>query len=242
LTDIELRRVKKAYEQVADQLRELILAGRLKPGVRLPPEQQLAAELRASRATIREALRILSTEGLVRSAKGAGGGTYVMHPTVEDISSFLRTNIGLLVRSKEVSLDEFLEAREIFEVPAARIAATRRRPEDVARLRATLSSSVDGPSDEQFVANRDFHATIVDVCSNALLTMAAHPVFIVLQTHLVRTTLDAGFHETIRSHHASIADVIDQGDGDRAAQLMAEHLAWLRPIYERTWADLADSE
>src|SRR3990170_4530039 len=84
-----LRRVRKSYEQVADQLRELIVSGRLAQGERLPTETLLSAEVGVSRATGREALRLLAAQGLIRTAKGAGGGRFVTMPTACHISDSL---------------------------------------------------------------------------------------------------------------------------------------------------------
>jgi DNA-binding FadR family transcriptional regulator len=237
---IGLRRIKRAYEQIADQLRQLILLGRLKPGMRLATEQELANQLGVSRATVREALRLLTAEGLVRTAKGTGGGSFVTQPSVDRISNYLSTNIGLLSDSNELSLAEFLEARAILEVPAARLAAIRRSAQDAERLRATIPGSPQALStSEQFVLNRDFHTTIVDICSNTLLSLAAQPVFVVLQTRLARSVLDDEFHRAIHSHHEAIANAIELGDASSAEAEMASHLEWLRPAYERAWRDAA---
>jgi GntR family transcriptional repressor for pyruvate dehydrogenase complex len=89
-----VRRVRKAYEQVADQLRELIVSGKLAPGERLPIESALAREFGVSRATIREALRVLAAQGLVRTAKGPAGGSFVTLPSVDHISSFVQAAGG----------------------------------------------------------------------------------------------------------------------------------------------------
>jgi GntR family transcriptional repressor for pyruvate dehydrogenase complex len=86
---VPLRRVRKSYEQVADQLRDLIVRGQLRQGGRLPPEATLARELGVSRATVREALRLLAAQGLIRTAKGSGGGSFVTLPTVDHISESL---------------------------------------------------------------------------------------------------------------------------------------------------------
>jgi DNA-binding FadR family transcriptional regulator len=240
---VQLRRVKKAYEQIADQLRELILVGRLKPGMRLPTELEFAAQFGVSRTTVREALRVLMTEGLVRTAKGVGGGSYVTHPSFDRISALLRTNISLLSESRELSLAEFLEAREMLEVPAARLAAERRTAHDVARL---WESIPDAPqtldTGEQFVLNRDFHSTIVDICSNRLLSLAAQPIFVVLQTRLARSALGDTFHTSINAHHHAIATAVAAGDPVRAGDEMAEHLAWLRPMHERVWREALAAE
>ena len=133
-----VRRVRKAYEQVADQLRELIVSGELARGERLPNENTLAHEFGVSRATVREALRLLAAQNLIRTAKGAGGGSYVTLPSVDHISEFLHASINLLTEAQDVTLEEFLEARELLEVPAARLAAERRSSHDLDLLREAI--------------------------------------------------------------------------------------------------------
>ena len=63
----------KAYEQVADALHRQVVTGELEPGSRLPTEVELASGFGVSRATVREALRLLAAQSLIRTAKGAGG-------------------------------------------------------------------------------------------------------------------------------------------------------------------------
>ena len=99
----------------------------------------LAREFGVSRATVREALRILAAQNLIRTTKGAGGGSYVTLPTVDHISEFLRGNLNLLSEAEHVSLEELLEVRELVEVPAARLAA--RAGERGRRRRACASRS-----------------------------------------------------------------------------------------------------
>jgi DNA-binding FadR family transcriptional regulator len=236
--ELSLRRVKRAYEQIADQLRELILVGKLRTGSRLPTEVELAIQLGVSRSTVREALRQLSAEGLVRTAKGTGGGSYITQPSLDRISGYLTTNISLLINSAELSLAEFLEARELLEVPAARIAAERAAPEERERLRALVPDGLEALTiGEQFTLNRDFHTSIVDLCANSLVSLAAAPIFFVLQTRLARTSLDASFHAAINRHHREIANRVEQADPEGAAEAMREHLHWLRPAYERAWRE-----
>jgi DNA-binding FadR family transcriptional regulator len=230
------RRVRKAYEQVADQLRELILSGNLAPGERLPNEQNLATDFGVSRATVREALRVLSTESLLRTAKGAGGGSYVTRPSVDHISEFLRSNIGLLSQSQDVTLEEFLEAREYLEVPAARLAATRRSDEGLEQLSAAIPERPQALGiQEQFSYNKDFHSRLVQLSGNTLLWIATQPVFSVLQHNLARSTLGQPVHQRINDDHRKITEAIRAGDPDAAEHEMREHLAFLRPQYERAW-------
>ncbi len=233
---MDVRRVRKAYEQVNDQLRELIVSGGLAPGERLPNEAVLAREFGVSRATVREALRILTAQNLIRTTKGAGGGSYVTLPTVDHISEFLRGNLKLLSESDRVTLDEFLELRELIEVPAARLAAERASGDDVDRLRESIPEQpLRMTTQEQFTYNKGFHTAIVEACGNTLLYIATQPVFSVLQTHLARSTLGRGFHSSINQHHRGILAAIERGDADGAAEEMHAHLEFLRPAYQRAW-------
>jgi DNA-binding FadR family transcriptional regulator len=236
---VPVRRVRKAYEQVADQLRELIMSGELAPGERLPNEALLAREFGVSRATVREALRVLAAQNLLRTAKGAGGGSYVTLPTVDHISEFLRSNINLLTDSRDVTLEELIEARELLEVPAARLAARRRKESDLESLREAIPPdplSLD--RQEQFVHNKDFHSVIIQCCRNTLLYIAAQPVFSTLQTHLARSTLGRRFHAAINDQHVRIAEAIEAGDADAAGQQMHRHLEFLVPFYEKAWREI----
>ena len=228
--------MRKSYEQVSDQLRELIISGRLAQGERLPTETLLSKEVGVSRATVREALRLLAAQGLIRTAKGAGGGSYVTMPTVHHISESLSSNIALLADARDLTLEELIEARVMLEVPAARFAARRRTLEDVELLRGAIPA--DEPpldSDSEFVHNRDFHATLIECCGNTLLRIAAQPVFSALQTSLSRSGLGRSFHTSIHAHHARIVEAVHAADEDAAASEMHDHLAFLVPYYEKAW-------
>jgi GntR family transcriptional repressor for pyruvate dehydrogenase complex len=231
-----LRRVRKAYEQVYDQLRDMILSGDLPQGHRLPNEAQLAAQFGVSRSTVREALRLLVAESLVRTAKGATGGSFVTLPTVDHVSEFLVRNMELLSHTDDVTLPEFLEARELIEVFAVRQAAIRRTAEDIEALRATLvPPDSDMSADAQYVHNKEFHAVLVDACGNALLRIAAQPIFFVLHTHLARSTLTLDFPRKVCAEHRLILEAIEAGDPDVAETRMRDHLSDLAVVYGKIW-------
>ena len=226
----------KAYEQIADQLRELITTGRLAPGERLPNEGTLAQQFGVSRATVRESLRVLSAQNLVRTAKGSGGGSYVTLPSIDHISEFLRSNFNLMTASQDVSLEDLLEARMLLEVPAARLAAERRSEKGLARLQATIPDELLLLSvQDQFAFNKSFHTEVLEACGNKLLYISAQPIFTVLQRALQRSSLSTGFHRAINESHRRIAAAIATGDADAAEREMRDHLEHLRPEYERTW-------
>ena len=221
---------------MAEQLRALVVEGTLQPGARLPNEEVLAREFGVSRATLREALRSLAAQSLIRTAKGAGGGSYVTRPSADGVSSFVHSSITLMSDADDITLEELLEARELLEVPAARLAARRRSDEEIDRLRETIPEQpLRLGRDQQFVYNKDFHAVVLDSCGNALLLMAAGPIFGVLQRNLARSKLGVRFHRAINEQHRTIAAAIEAGDADTAGAEMSAHLEFLRPYYEQAW-------
>jgi GntR family transcriptional repressor for pyruvate dehydrogenase complex len=232
---VPVRPVRKAYEQVADQLRELILSGRLPQTQRLPNEAALAAQFGVSRPTVREALRELSALSLIRTTKGATGGSFVTAPTADHISEFLSANIALLSQTETISLDDFLEARKALELPAARKAAHRRTDEDLERLRAAIPAR-RLEREEQFTHNKDFHYVLVAASGNPLLSICAQPVFSVLQSSLKRSAeLPEEFHTRCNADHSAIVASLEAHDEIAVAAQMVEHLDYLSTCYRQAW-------
>jgi DNA-binding FadR family transcriptional regulator len=233
-SSIAVRPIKLAFEQVADQLRDLILQGDLLPGAKLPSEPELASQFGVSRSTVREALRMLSSQNLISTSRGVGGGSHVRHPSPDEIANLLHTNIGLLTGSRLVGIPELLEAREMLEVPAARLAARKHTPEHVAELRSTLIDRMSSlPEARIFEFNKLFHEIILDAAGNHLLRMMTQPVFSFLQGRFLRSRADTSFWDKVEVEHAAIVDAIEASDPERAGDEMERHLEHLRPTYEQ---------
>jgi DNA-binding FadR family transcriptional regulator len=222
-----------AYAVVAAELRGRIVRGDLPLNGRLPTEAELADEFGVSRATIRESLRALAAQELIRTAKGANGGSFVTAPRVSHVSELLGSSITLLTHAHRVSLEQLLEAREVLEVPAAEFAAQRRRPDDLERLRQNVAEYEAGA--HPLSRHHDFHQIVLEASGNTLLSMVAEPVFGNIVTNFDRSMLGARVHRSILNHHVEIADAIERGDSAAAGRLMRAHLIFLRPHYERLW-------
>ena len=231
-----VRRVRKAYEQVYDQLRELIMRGELARGQRLPGEAALASEFGVSRGTVREALRLLAAQNLIRTAKGAGGGSFVTLPTADHISELMQANIRLLNESREVTAEEMLEVRELLESFAARMAARRRSQADLEQLAACIPEGADElETEQQLICNTSFHTGLLQAAGNTLLSISAGPVFGILQTNMRRSEIGTQTLEHINDDHRAILDAVRARDADQAERKMREHLAMLRETYVRLW-------
>lgn len=233
---VPIRPIRRAFEQVADQLRSLIISGELPRDARLPNEATLARDFGVSRGTVREALRLLAAQNLIRTAKGPHGGSYVTLPTVERISEFVQTSINLLTETRHLSLADFLEARELLEVPLAGLAAQRRSEEHLAHLRATVPGGAFCYSPQQQPVYKSFHTVLVESCGNSLLKIAAHPLLTVFeQANLGPDVLSEGLMRTMNEEHSAILAAIEAGDVETAEREMRSHLESLRPVYRQAW-------
>ena len=220
-----------AYRQVAEQLRALVLAGELAQGARLPNEADLSVLFGVGRSTVREALRTLASQDLVVTSRGVSGGTFVSHPGPDKISAYLEASIRLLSGSRAVSAAELTEARELLEAPAIRLAAERRTPELLERLRASVASDVSG---DALGHNLHFHQLLLEAAGNQLLAMVAGPLFAVTQANYTAelAAAPAGFWAAIAADHGRILERVEAGDGDGAAAAMLAHLRGMRGTYQ----------
>ncbi len=230
---LPVSRVLPAYQQVSNQLQELIMKGTLAVGERLPAEGEMALQFGVSRSTVREALRGLSSQSLVHTKRGVNGGTFVAEPNPEHVQTYLETTIGLLSVADVVSVDEILEARELIEVPSARLAAVRRDEDQLQRLKATLDTGAEVDLAADFEGHKDFHVAVMEASGNRLLEVIARPMFSVLRTRFMRDRASPEFGAAVDRDHRDICDAIAAGDAEASARLMHNHLERLRSMYER---------
>lgn len=224
---------RPAYEELADALRVQILGGALKPGDRLPVEPELSARFGVSRSTVREALRVLSSQNLVTTTRGVAGGTFVVHPNLDQISSSLEVGLGLLAVSADLSVEQLLEVRDLVEVPAAGLAAERATPAQLSAVRSTLVDPREAEPGQMHACNHRFHLLLIEAAGNPLLSVVARPVFGVLTTRFVRGDAAASFWETVLADHRAILNRVEAADAEGARTAMRQHLARLRVPYER---------
>lgn len=230
---LAIKRIRPAYEQVAEQLRALVLGGTVAPGDRLPVEGDLSAEFGVSRSTIREAIRLLSSQSLVYTVRGPAGGTFVSAADPDSVRDYLETSIGLLSGNEGISVGDLLEVREVLEVPAARLAAQRRTDEHLALMRDAIEREKQrSDRGERFELNHQFHAQVLAAAGNPLLTVVTDPVYRVIQTRFLKDE-SRPFYNRVHDEHVALLGFIERGDGDGAAQAMHEHLVQLRDTYGR---------
>jgi DNA-binding GntR family transcriptional regulator len=189
---------------VSEKIRGQILAGRLKPGERLV-EDRLSAELGVSRVPVREALRGLSMEGLVRLEPNRGASVTEVTPQL---------------------LAELVEVRTLLEALNARLAARRHDPEIVALLQDTLrrgnEAAQSGTADELAQLNAEFHERLAEASRNSVLSD-------IMRSLRERTGLAFSINGRARARedwreHAGVLAAVIEGDEEIAALLAARHV------------------
>ncbi|WP_072801628.1 FadR/GntR family transcriptional regulator [Rhodococcoides yunnanense] len=226
-------------ELVAAQLRKRIIGGDLHDGDELPREADLVEEFSVSRPSLREAVRILETEGLLRIRRGKLGGAVVQAPTSESAAYHL----GLTLQSRAATVADVAAAREILEPMCAGLVAGLVGP---ARQDAidTLDALVDdntveiGKSYEFTSCALQFHKAIVELCGNtsiSIVTSALESVWSSQERQwAVRRSAggnypDARYQRGVVKAHRRVVSLIAAGDALGAIEAMREHLQKSQP-------------
>jgi DNA-binding FadR family transcriptional regulator len=186
-----------------------------------------------SRSTIREALRILVTDGLVETKRGVHGGTFVVEVDASHVEGLLINTLDLLAMTNRVGPDDFLDAWNAIEAPAAALAAVRATPGDVDQLRhLSCGPTADELSRPEVVArNTRFHSTVLHASRNLLLEAMGRPVAAVARARFSQTDPDREFLMMIADEHREIADAIADADPDAARAATVNHIEGLRSFY-----------
>jgi len=214
--------VPKASDVLASELRERILSGEFAEDTPLPPERDLVSQTQMSRTTVREALRILEVQGLVRIKAGRAGGTFVQRPSQDSVA----TSISLLIRGRQLRLADLLETREAIEPFCARLAAQNRTEEDLAVLDAANEAIATDDDLTSFLqANVDWHVGVAAASHNELLTAFMSALSRAIYTATENEAfVDAEVRNLTAKAHKSITNAIREGDPDAAVRRMNRHV------------------
>ena len=215
-------RLPKIADVLADKLRTQILREHLEPDTPLLSEGELVETYRVSRATVREALRLLETEGLITIRRGSRGGISVARPD----NSVLSRTIAMHMALDHTTVRSFMEFRKVIEPAAARLAAAQAGDLAVAQL-VELAGTY-GDSDA-----KDFHRALGDVVDNGLFRLMLTTLDAVLELHVPFEHLTSEDVSQQRRAHLKIARSIASGDGDAAAAAMLKHLEGLEKVLGR---------
>jgi len=234
---LEVRRrlsARRTAEIIADELRRQIIDGELADGDVLPRQEVLVEQFDVSLVSLREALRILETEGLVSVRRGNRGGA-VVHAPAKASAAYM---LGLLLQSDYVPLGDLGTALQELEPMCAALAARRadRADELVPTLREinqAIAESIDDGARFTEIGNQ-FHDEVVRGCGNHTMIAVVGSLETLWTSHLQQwadETAARGEYPSMSKRrvalniHNKITDAILAGDGERARRLAARHLA-----------------
>lgn len=222
---------RRTFEEVTDQVRELLLGGSLQPGDRLPAERELSKMLGVGRPALREALRALEAAGLIELRKGKLGGAFIS----QGKPSIVSARMSDLLRLGNVSVEELFEVRLWMETGMVRTACARRTDEDLRALRENVRLAeelhLQGRYEERIVANIQFHNLLADACHNPVAELVTRGLSDALQGLISRvgTELSRG---TFRYRH-DIVKALEARDEVAAEQAIARIIKSAEQTYLR---------
>ncbi len=210
---------QKVYELVARRLVGLISERGLRPGDSLPTEREFMQAYHVGRSSVREALRMLESKGLI---KPSGNGTFA----VAEYGNPLSHSLHFLLTLEEASLPEIYEVRKILEVEAAGLAASRRTEQDLEQMTTAIDEMTAGlgAQDRYITADLQFHIAVAVATRNRVALRMMHAIRDLLQRALAQIYHIPGSPERSITQHRAILDAIRTRDVEAARQRMREHL------------------
>jgi len=217
----------RLYESVIEQIMDLIKNNELKPGDKLPPERELAEKLSISRNSLREAFRVLESRGLIKSKPG--GGRFI-----REIRENGHNNTENIILSLEKSsILELLEAREIFEVKIAEIAAQRATLEDIEIIEEALNKmnqNEELKDDKKTESDTEFHLAIAGASHNFVFVNIMKLHLDLLKETREKTWQIPGRREKQYQEHRAIFQAIKEHNSKKAEEAILKHLRNIREI------------
>jgi GntR family transcriptional repressor for pyruvate dehydrogenase complex len=217
---------RRAFEEILDRLEEAIADGQLSAGDRLPSERELAAGFGVSRTTVREALRVLETLGLVDVRRGADYGVTLRREPGNALAHALRFQLAL----RHLSADSIIEFRVAVESWAARVAATEARQPRLVELEKPLDRMKrdDLGQGEFHELDAAFHMALVRASENELAVLVLEAARGAIQRAMLEAILKVEDWPATRARlvqeHRGIAEAVRARNPDRAAQRVEAHI------------------
>lgn len=220
----------KVADAIAAQLEELIRAGRYALGSKLPPERELAEQLGVARSSMREGLRILESNGLLRTVHGVGAFVESGRPNRATIDDLLGTS-GSTVR-------ELFEVRETLESKTAALAADRRSDADLAELQALLEEASSSDTDDDRFIELDalFHACVARATTNQLMANLFDRIGPTFMEYSHRVIGLPGRRSRAHAGHQRIYESIRDQDAGAAHEAALKHLHEVEHDIQETMA------
>lgn len=226
-TQFQQVRPVRLYQRIVEQIEDALASGELKPGQRLPSERELVVQFGASRSTVREALRVLESSGVVRSRPGNPNG-----PEILPYSPLgLTKQLTRLAQVDELSLAELVSFRMILDGSASMLAARLRTAEELAVMEqaiAAMGEAIDLGYEPFSEADVAFHEAIALASRNTMIQVCNQVVrgvvLSLISDKITRARNSKALMRQSLQHHQEVLEAIRAGDGPGAAQISQRSL------------------
>jgi len=230
---VDTLRSPKLTAIVADVLRRSIISGELAEGANLPPEPELMAQLGVSRPTLREALRVLEAESLIRPRRGSRAGAEVCAPSVEVSARYM----GFVLQHDGVTVEDVLQGRRVIEPPLAGLLAATRDDTKMKLLREALADEealIDKPV-EFGQASIRFHELVAELAGVHSLTLCVRQFNWVLGR--LTEVVSVGGTGNTRAHrsHVKFVKLLETAKPDEVRDYWQRHVDEISDELLRQW-------
>lgn len=225
-------RVSRASGDIVRQVQANIANGKLAPGDRLPSEKELSEQFGLSRTTVRDALRVLESQGLVTIKVGAGGGTFVASPSEQPLSQVLTNMLHL----NGITTAELVEARMVIETSIVSYAAERATPEDIRNMRQAIEEARASHTagEMRFTPHSvDFHVALAQAAKSRALLYTVNAFRTPFYETLDRLLPDDEMARRAIKDHQELLDAIVVRDASHACQIMQAHILFFQRRTEK---------
>jgi len=217
----------RLYQRIVEQIEDAVARGELKPGERLPSERELVVQFGASRPTVREALRVLESSGVVRSRPGDPNGPEILPFSPHGLAK----QMTRLTRVEQMSIADLVSFRMILDGSANMLAARLRSEEELAAIEQTIAvmeSAIEQGYEQFSEADVAFHDAVALASRNALIqvcnSVVRGVVLSLISDKVTKARNGKALMRESLQHHQEVLGAIRAGDGPAAARISRQNL------------------
>lgn len=228
----------RAYSVVLDWLEEQLRSGEIVVGDKLPGERALAEQFGISRASVREATRILDAMGLVRSGVGSGPNAGAI--VISEPSAALAWALRMHVATKALPVRDLVQTRLVLETQAARDGAAAPDSEERAQILRSAGEILDQmdhpglPATEFHALDAQFHLLLISLAGNVVVETMMASLRQATISYISETVADnpdwPAISRRLQDQHRAILAAVEKREGARAAELLRAHITWFSQL------------
>lgn len=218
------RQTITAVDQVLSEISDFVMREDIAPGAELPPEEVMAAQLKVSKVTLRQALGLAQAQGLIEIRNGQRAR--VAKPSLQPLMNMMDITLR---RMGQKDFEDLVEVREILEVNIARDAARAAQEEHIKAMEETIAEMEQNREDLNFCVKKDieFHSILRKSTSNRIFDVVLAPIAKILADSMEKTLGSGGIQAAVEAHRW-ILEAVKEKDPDQAEAAMRKHMVRVR--------------